>query len=151
MFKIASTILLLITILHLHPAHAEENIPLRTDSGLIKTEQLLASGNFTAAINSADNVIKRHKNNADAFAYKAYAYYKLGEKENALRNFKYALKAYPNHLGANKYLASIYIDGGHIAQALEQLQVIRMICGNSNCIEIEMIEREIDNHKKNKK
>ena len=126
---------------------AEKDMPYREDSGLSKAEYLLSVGKFTAALNTAKDVLKRHPNNADAYTYLGYAYYRLGEVEPAAKNFYLALKLNPTHLGANKYLADMYLDAGDVARALEQLQVIRMTCGHSNCAELDALELEIDRYK----
>jgi len=143
-------LLLFIFLNNIVTAHAEF-LPLRTDSGLTKTEALLKDGKFTAALEAADNVLKRHVNNADAYVYKGYAYYMLGETNSAKKYFKMALKLDPSHLGANEYIATIYINRGQINRALEQLQVIRMICGKTDCEELRTIESEIDKYKTRKK
>ena len=125
-------------------AAAEKEIPFREDSGLTKAEYLLSAGQFSAALETVNDVLKRHPDNADAYTYRGYAYYRLGEMAEAAKNFRAALKINPAHLGANKYTATLYLDAGNVAQAFEQLQVIRMICGHSDCEERDALEREID-------
>jgi len=127
-------------------AKADELV-LRTDSGLIAVEELLKKGNYTAALDATTSVIMRHQRDADAYTYRGYAYYKLGEKQKAFESFKTAIMIDPAHLGANKYLANIYIDEGHIDRALEQLQAMRMVCGSYNCAEIDILQSEIDKAK----
>lgn len=127
---------------------AERGVPFREDSGLTKAEYLLSAGQFSAALNTANNVLVRHPNNADAYTYRGYAYYRLSETSNALRNFKKALIINPTHLGANAYLAKIYLDKGDMSRALEQMQVIRMTCGHTDCEELNMLENEIDKYKR---
>lgn len=126
------------------------SLPLREDSGLTKTEALLANANYSAAVESADDVLKRHENNADALTYKGYAYFMLGEKENARKYFEYALKVNPAHLGANKYMASLYIEEGELDRAFEQMQAVRMICGATDCEEARLIQFEINKSKDKK-
>ncbi len=109
-----------LTVLAAFPALAEEaaekpvksvvqkEIPFREDSGLTKAESLLSDGAYSAAIDTAGDVLKRRPRNADALTYRGYAYMKLGEKDSAIKDFKAALEAEPTHLGANKYMADIY-------------------------------------------
>lgn len=120
----------------------------REDMGLSKAEYLLAAGKFSAALDTANDVLKRHPDSADAYTYRGYAYYKLGEKAEAAKNFQLALKLNPTHLGANKYLADTYLDNGDVARALEQLQVIRLTCGRADCEELNALQRQIDRYKR---
>lgn len=129
-------------------ASVADSVIFRTDSGLIKTEELLKSANYTAALQSSANVLMRHPRNADAYVYRGFAYYKLGQQQKAFESFKTAILINPSHLGANKYLANIYLDQGHTDRALEQLQALRIVCGSYNCAEIDILQREINNASK---
>jgi len=126
------------------PVVAQTDIPLRADYGLIKVEELLKQGKYSEALNETTVVLQRRQRDADAYTYRGYAYYKLSQKDQALECFKTALMLQPTHLGANKYLATMYLDAGDIARALEQLQAMRIICGQNYCGEIDMLQREID-------
>lgn len=134
------------------PAMAEldvkAEIPYREDAGLSKTEYLLARGRFAAAIGEAGAILKRHPKSADAYVYRGFAYMQMGETDNAKKDFDRALILNPNHLGANKYRADLYLADGRLAQALEQLQVIRMTCGAAQCEELDDLERAINAYKK---
>jgi Flp pilus assembly protein TadD len=126
---------------------AETETPFREDSGLTKAEYLLSAGQFSAALDTVNDVLQRHPENADAYTYRGYAYYRLGEVAKAAKSFRTALTLDPAHLGANKYLADMYLAAGDVARALEQLQVIRMTCGLTDCEELRTLEREIDQHR----
>lgn len=131
------------------PAGAENNeLPFREDSGLTKAESLISAGQFSAALNTANGVLARHPDNADAYTYLGYAYYRLGETDKAVKNFKKALLLNPTHLGANAYLGEMYLDKGDMPRALEQMQVLRMTCGHANCEELDTLERDIDKYKR---
>ncbi|MCK5518764.1 MAG: tetratricopeptide repeat protein [Alphaproteobacteria bacterium] len=143
-----STLCFLIIMFQCMTVAAEDSIPFREDSGLTKAEYLLSAGQFSAALNTADDVLARHPNNADAYTYRGYAYYRLGETAKASKNFKKALIINPTHLGANAYIAKIYLDKGNMARALEQMQVIRMTCGYMDCEELNMLKRNIDKYKR---
>lgn len=147
------TALLLVSLMLLAPgvSAAGKEFPFREDSGLTKTEYLLTAGQFSAALDTANDVLKRHPNNADAYTYRGYAYYRLGETAAAAKNFRMALQVNPAHLGANKYLANIYLDAGDVSRALEQMQVIRMTCGHADCEELRSLERNIDQYKRGDK
>lgn len=126
---------------------ANREIILRDDAGLTKTEYLLAVGKYTAAIDTANEVLMRHPSNADAYTYRGYAYEHLGQIAEAVKDFEKALLIDPAHLGANKYLADIYLQQGKVSRALEQMQVIRMTCGQLDCEELDELQREIDQYK----
>jgi len=145
-FKLILVITMFVFLQTKTSAFAEEMV-FRVDSGLIQTEDFLKSGNYSAALQSSANVLMRHPRNADAYVYRGYAYYKLGQQQKAYESFKTALMINPSHLGANKYLANIYLDEGKVDRALEQLQALRIVCGSYNCAEIDALEAEINNHK----
>jgi len=129
---------------------AGQEVILREDSGLTKTEYLLAVGKYTAAIDTANDVLTRHPTNADAYTYRGYAYARLGQIAEADKDFKRALLIDPAHLGANKYLADSYLQAGDISRAIEQMQVIRMTCGQTDCEELDELQTEIDQYKSKK-
>ncbi len=125
------------------PAHAED-MPFREDAGLTKAEYLLSAGKYAAALETVSDVLKRHPDNADAYTYRGFAYARLGQPSEAMKNYSIALRINPTHLGANKYLADLYLEKGDLARALEQLQVIRMTCGGTDCAEQDALESAID-------
>ncbi len=130
------------------PAAAEvtvrDNVPFRQDSGLTKAEYFIATQKYAQAINEAEGVVKRQGPNADAYAYAGLAYERLGDDKKALDNFRRALMVSPTHLGANTYLMQHYIDSGNMAKAIEQLQVIRAVCGAAGCEELYEAESAIN-------
>ncbi len=132
------------------PARADELI-FRQDAGLTNTEYYLANGKYSAAVLSAKNVLQRHPASADAYTYLGYALDQLGQTDAAEKDFKQALTIDPTHLGANAYLAKVYLQKGEMARAIEQLQVIRMTCGRTICAELESVESAIDQYKSGKK
>lgn len=127
-------------------ARADEMI-YREDAGLTKAEYFLATGKFSAALDTANDVIARRPTSADAWTYKGYALSRLGQKKAAAESFLQALKLNPTHLGANKYLADIYVEDGDIARALEYMSVIRMACQNGDCPELRALQFEVDRQK----
>ncbi len=141
---------LALTVLLATTAHAEEII-FRQDAGLTNAEYYLANGKYSAAILAADGVLKRHPQSADAYTYRGYALDHLGETDAAEQDFKHALAIDPTHLGANAYLADVYLQKGQMARAIEQMQVIRMTCGRTQCAELLAVESAIDQYKSSKK
>jgi len=150
MFSPRSAVLLVCLMLSaaLPARAAEPEIPFREDSGLTKAEYFLSAGKFSAALDTVGEVLERHPQNADAYTYRGYAYYRLGDVANAAKSFRTALLLNPAHLGANKYLGDMYLEAGDVARALEQLQVIRMTCGLTDCAELRALEGEIDQRRR---
>lgn len=119
-------------------------IPRRLDTGLTRAEFYLAEGKYTEALNILRYVLHRHPKSADAYTYRGYAYMNLGDTEKALTNLKRALAIEPRHLGANMYMGQYHIETGDLERAYEQLQVIRMVCGKTDCEEIRVLQSSID-------
>lgn len=141
-------IILSAVVLATTPATAEvsvrDNVPFRQDSGLTKAEYFISTQKYAQAINEAEGVVKRHGPNADAYTYAGLAYKRLGDDKKALDNFRRALMVSPTHLGANTYLMQHYIDSDNMPKAIEQLQVIRAVCGTAGCEELYEAESAIN-------
>lgn len=140
------------------PVSAEEGdvtvkaeVPYREDSGLTRAEYYLAKEKYAEALEEAEAVLKRHPSSADAYTYAGLAYLNLGDEDKAQSRFKKAIAANPTHLGANKYLADIYIGKGDLARALEQMQVLRMTCDDKGCPELLELQASLNKAKKKKK
>lgn len=123
-------------------------VPFREDSGLINAEYYLSTGKYAQALTVLAAVLKRHPQSADAYTYTGYAYAKLGDMKRATANYKKALEIDPTHLGANRYMAEIYLGMGDLQRAIEQMQVIRMTCAEANCEELDELESEINAYRK---
>ncbi|HYD18054.1 MAG TPA: tetratricopeptide repeat protein [Patescibacteria group bacterium] len=139
------------------PAAAEEApeakpkknlVPFRQDSGLITAEYYLSTRKYAQALAVLSRVLERHPQSADAYTYRGYAYYRLGDKKRARENFAKAVAIDPTHLGANRYIAQSYLDAGDLSRALEQMQVIRMTCGPADCEELDELEAAVNRYRK---
>jgi len=129
-------------------APPERITPPRSDAGLTKAEGQLAEGKYMQAIQTLSGVLTRHPASADALAYTGVAWRAVGDDAKALMFIDRALKYDPQHLGANKYKAELYLDAGDFPRALEQLQVIRLICGETDCAELDDLQAEMNHFKK---
>lgn len=123
-------------------------VPFRTDGGLINAEYYLSTGKYTQALDVLGGVLQRHPKDADAYTYRGYAFYKLGDLKKARESLRYALTINPTHLGANKYLANLYLAEDNLPKAMEQLQVILYVCAGMNCTEADELQGEINRYKK---
>lgn len=126
-------------------------IPYREDAGLSKAEYYIAKEKYSEAIAETAAVLKRHPRSADAYTYMGFAYDRLGDAKKAAEYFRRALLISPAHLGANKYLADIYLSEGNLALAMEQMQVIRLTCGNADCPELNALQSGINSFRKSGK
>jgi Tfp pilus assembly protein PilF len=131
------------------PKKAE--VPFREDSGLITAEYYLATGKYAQALDVIGGVLARHPGSADAYTYRGFAYERLGEVKKAHESYKRALDLDPQHLGANRYLAGMYLKDGDLARAMDVLQVIRMTCGDVACQELDELQAEINRYKAGQK
>lgn len=130
------------------PALAPPSFPVgRADSGLAKAEYFLIKGLYAEALEPLDDVLTRHPENTDAYTYRGLAFEGLGEDKAAEDNFRKALELDAGHLGANAALGRLLARTGNIGRAVEQLAVIRMICGASDCAEKTALETAINQAK----
>lgn len=143
-------LIIAIALLTLSQAARADEMIYREDAGLTKAEYFLANAKYTAAVEAANDVLTRHPQNADAYTYRGVAYTHLGQNKEAIKDFQRALQINPNHLGANKYLADAYLQNGKENLAVEQMEAMRVICGQSNCSELDHLQAEIDQYKMTK-
>jgi Tfp pilus assembly protein PilF len=123
--------------------------PLRGDAGLTKAEGQLTRGEYMQAVETLGAVLARRPADPDALTYVGYAWMEIGDARKAGEYFDRALQYDPKHLGANKYKADLFLEAGDFARALEQLQVIRVICAQSpDCAELNMLQAEMNAYKK---
>ena len=119
-------------------------VPARSDSGLIKAESLLQRQKWAEALTELRFVLERQPKSADAYTYQGYAEMNLGDAMAAEKSFNKALAFHSTHLGANQYLGELYVLKGQLAKARDQLQIIRLICGKTDCAEERALRATID-------
>ena len=125
----------------------KNEVPFREDAGLITAEYYLATGKYAQALEVADGVLQRHPECADAYTYKGFAYEHLGDAKKAKEAYAKAIEINPTHLGANRYLAGLYLHEGDLARAMDVLQVIRMTCGEVACQELDELQADINHYR----
>lgn len=130
-------------------AKAEE-VPFREDAGLITAEYYLATGKYAQALDVIGGVLQRHPQNADAYTYRGYAYQKLGDNRKARESYRMALGLNPKHLGANKYMGSLWLTENDLARAMEQLQAMIYICAGHYCAEVDELQNDINRFRTSK-
>ena len=71
---------------------------------------------------------RRNPGSADAFNELGHAYRRLGDMDNAFKNYDMALKLDPKHKGAREYLGEAYLQIGDLARAERELKALDSIC-----------------------
>jgi tetratricopeptide (TPR) repeat protein len=122
----------------------KEEVPFRLDSGLTKAEYFIARQKYAEALSESQAVIRRHGPQADAYTYLGLSFQRLGDNKQAAENYARALALAPTHLGANGYMALLHIENGDMPKAIEQMQVLRAVCGASGCEELIAVESAIN-------
>ena len=141
---VTALLLCFLTMPALAEVRVRDNVPFRQDSGLSKAEYFIATHKYAQAISEAEAVVKRHGPSADAYTYAGLAYARLGDAKKARDNYRRALMVSPTHLGANTSMMQHYLAAQDMPHALEQLQVIRAVCGSSGCEELAEAESAIN-------
>ena len=65
--------------------------------------------------------------------------------EDALTFYEWALRAEPDHRGANEYLGELYLETNRLDKAVEQLQILDNLC-SFNCKEYSKLKKMIDSY-----
>jgi len=71
---------------------------------------------------------QRSPDSADAFNELAHAHRRLGDLDNAFKNYEVALRIDPRHRGAHEYLGEAYLQVGDLARAEKELQTLDSLC-----------------------
>ena len=83
--------------------------------------ELIDDGNFDAAIDRLHDALDAHPDNADVMSLPGYSYRKTRRFADALTFYEWALRADPDHHGANEYLGELYLETNRLDKAVEQL------------------------------
>jgi tetratricopeptide (TPR) repeat protein len=104
---------------------------------------LLARGKYQTAINKLHDALDLDPDNPDIMSLLGYSYRKTQNYEDALTFYEWALRAEPDHRGANEYLGELYLETNQLDKAVEQLQILDNLCRN-NCKEYSKLKQMID-------
>jgi tetratricopeptide (TPR) repeat protein len=105
--------------------------------------KLIEQGNYKAAIDKLYDQLDRDPDNADIMSLLGYSHRKIRNFEDALTFYQWALRAEPDHVGANEYLGELYLETNQLDKAVEQLQKLDNLCG-FNCKEYSRLKNMID-------
>ena len=92
---------------------------------------VILAGNYRGGIAAMHAL--GHDDNADVANYIGYAYRKLGDYQNAKVWYEKALATDPNHVRTWSYYGMWQMEQGNRLKALDDLQKVKLICGNTSC------------------
>jgi tetratricopeptide (TPR) repeat protein len=104
--------------------------------------QLILDGQYEAGI-AAMHALGRD-DHPDVANYIGYANRKMGNYDQSKIWYEAALKADPNHVRTWSYYGMWHMEQGNRLKALENLQKVQLICGNTSCEEYRQLKDVID-------
>lgn len=104
--------------------------------------QLILDGQYEAGIAAMHAL--GHDEPADVANYIGYANRKMGNYDQSKIWYEAALKADPNHVRTWSYYGMWQMEQGNRLKALEDLQKVQLICGNTTCEEYRQLKDVID-------
>jgi tetratricopeptide (TPR) repeat protein len=115
--------------------------------------EAIKAKDWKGAIVILTDAVRVTPGNPELYNLLGYAYRKQATPDLA-KSFEYyrlALKANPEHLGANEYIGEAYLMEKNPAKAEEHLAKLKSICGNTTCEEYQDLAQAIADYKaKNK-
>jgi len=105
--------------------------------------ELIEQGKYQSAIDRLHDQLDIYPDNADIMSLLGFSYRKTRNYEDAQTFYEWALRADPEHRGANEYLGELYLETNQIDKAVEQLQRLDDIC-RTNCKEYSTLKEAID-------
>jgi tetratricopeptide (TPR) repeat protein len=85
-----------------------------------------------------------HDEHPDVANYIGYAYRKMGDYKDSQVWYEKALAADPNHVRTWSYYGMWQMEQGNRLKALDDLQKVKLICGNTSCEEYRELKAVID-------
>lgn len=104
--------------------------------------QLILDGQYEAGI-VAMHALGRD-DHPDVANYIGYANRKMGNYDQSKIWYEAALKSDPNHVRTWSYYGMWHMEQGNRLKALDNLQKVQLICGNTSCEEYRQLKDVID-------
>ena len=104
--------------------------------------KLILAGNYKAGIAAMHAI--GHDENADVANYIGYSYRKLGDYKDSQVWYEKALASDPNHVRTWSYYGMWQMEQGNRLKALDDLQKVKLICGNTSCEAYRELKAVID-------
>ena len=105
--------------------------------------ELIEQGDYDSAINRLHDELDVDPDNADIMSLLGFSYRKTRNYEDAQTFYEWALRADPDHRGANEYLGELYLETNQFDKAVEQLEKLDDIC-RTDCEEYTTLKNAID-------
>jgi len=105
--------------------------------------KLIDAKKYEAAIDMLHDELDNDPDNPDIMSLLGFSYRKTQNYEDALTFYEWALKAEPDHRGANEHLGELYLETNQFDKAVEQLQILDNLC-RTNCKEYTKLKQMID-------
>jgi len=103
---------------------------------------MILAGNYQGGIAAMHAL--GHDEHADVANYIGYAYRKLGDYDDSKIWYEKALASDPNHVRTWSYYGMWQMEQGNRLKALDDLQKVKLICGNTTCEEYRQLRDVID-------
>jgi tetratricopeptide (TPR) repeat protein len=103
---------------------------------------MILEGNYQGGIAAMHAL--GHDEHADVANYIGYAYRKLGDYDDSKVWYEKALASDPNHVRTWSYYGMWQMEQGNRLKALDDLQKVQLICGNTTCEEYRQLKDVID-------
>ena len=104
--------------------------------------EMILAGNYQGGIAAMHAL--GHDAHPDVANYIGYAYRKMGDYKDSQIWYEAALKADPNHVRTWSYYGMWQMEQGNRLKALDDLQKVNLICGNTTCEEYRQLKAVID-------
>jgi len=104
--------------------------------------EMILAGNYQGGIAAMHAL--GHDEHPDVANYIGYAYRKMGDYKDSQIWYEAALKADPNHVRTWSYYGMWQMEQGNRLKALDDLQKVNLICGNTTCEEYRQLKAVID-------
>jgi tetratricopeptide (TPR) repeat protein len=104
--------------------------------------QLILDGQYEAGV-TAMHALGRD-DHPDVANYIGYANRKMGNYDQSKIWYEAALKADPSHVRTWSYYGMWHMEQGNRLKALDNLQKVQLICGNTSCEEYRQLKDVID-------
>ena len=107
--------------------------------------ELIEDGKYESAIDKLHDQLDQDPDNADIMSLLGFSYRKTQQYEDALTFYQWALRAEPEHRGANEYLGELYLQTNQFDKAMQQLEILDNLC-TFNCKEYTTLKKAIDSY-----
>jgi tetratricopeptide (TPR) repeat protein len=104
--------------------------------------EMILAGNYTGGI-AAMHALGRD-DHPDVANYIGYSYRRMGDYDDSKVWYEKALASDPNHVRTWSYYGMWQMEQGNRLKAEDDLQKVKLICGNENCEEYRQLKAVID-------